>query len=244
MILCVDGQHTENENTLRRGNVQGADQPYLGELMMAVYRVSEKMRMPFGKDKNGWSITRLCAWYQCEFCPTIFRMQCRSESVTSSCGCKTRQARKEVLTGNTYRRTHFKCGTGAYETWLCMRAGCQQPGHIEYPRYGARGVKVCERWDSFENFLEDMGDRPDGFSIDRIDPNGDYSPENCRWADDKTQARNRRNNRLITIGDRTMTLIEWSEQPGAVGYKLIHNRLREGWSPEDAVFRRLQCQAS
>lgn len=211
---------------------------------MAVYRVSEKMRMAFGKDKNGWSITRLCAWYQCEFCPTIFRMQCRSESVTLSCGCKTRQARKEVLTGNTYRRKHFKCDTGAYQSWKCMKSRCQQPSHIEYERYGGRGIKVCKRWESFENFFADMGERPDGCSIDRIDPNGDYCPQNCRWADGKTQSRNRRHNRFITIGDRTMTQAEWSEQPGAAHYKTIHKRLKDGWSAIEAVFGRLQCQTS
>lgn len=211
---------------------------------MAVYRVSEQMRTAFGMDRNGWSITRLCAWYQCEFCPTIFWMQCRSESVTSSCGCKARESAKNILTGNTYRRTHLKCNTGAYQSWKCMKGRCQQPSHIEFHRYGARGIKVCDRWESFENFLADMGDRPKGCSIDRVDPNGDYCPENCRWADGKTQSRNRRNSKMLTIDDRTMCLSEWAEQPGAAHYKTIYKRLKDGWATSEAVFGRQKCQAN
>lgn len=83
-------------------------------------------------------------------------------------------------------------------SWSAMRKRCLDPSHDNYAHYGGVGVTVCERWSSFANFLVDMGERPEGMTLDRIDVDGNYNKENCRWATAKEQANNKRNNRVVT----------------------------------------------
>jgi hypothetical protein len=82
--------------------------------------------------------------------------------------------------------------TPTYGSWAAMKERCTRPQHRFWKHYGGRGIKVCKRWQKFENFLADMGVRPDGMTLDRINPEGNYTPKNCRWADRYTQRRNRR----------------------------------------------------
>ena len=106
---------------------------------------------------------------------------------------------------------------------------------INWENYGARGIKVCDRWLDFRNFIDDMGKAPSPkHSIDRIDVNGDYEPNNCRWATPKEQNNNKTNNKLLTYDGKTMNLTQWSERLG-IDRMLVGNRLRRGWSVEKAL---------
>ena len=120
-----------------------------------------------------------------------------------------------------------------YITWQRMKQRCQYQRAPDYPRYGGRGITVCERWQNFENFVADMGQRPGGMQLDRIDNNGHYTPENCRWATKKTNARNRSSNVTVTVDGITKTAIEWGEETG-LG-EVVSARIARGWSHERAV---------
>ncbi|MFW9594692.1 MAG: hypothetical protein ACMV1D_04270, partial [Macromonas sp.] len=125
--------------------------------------------------------------------------------------------------------------TKEYNTWSLMRKRCESEKCAEYHLYGGRGIYVCERWMNFENFLSDMGQAPSAkHSIDRIDFDGPYSPDNCRWADAKTQNRNRRITVFLTCNGVTKSVGEWSDVTG-LDYKLIHARIKRGLDPVDVL---------
>lgn len=132
-------------------------------------------------------------------------------------------------------KTHQMCGTPTYWSWLAMRVRCTYPGSRSYPDYGGRGIKVCERWaDSFENFYADMGLRPLRHTLSRRDNDGDYSPDNCAWADVYQQAKNKRSTIAIRIDGETMCLKDWCRRFG-LGYVMVYKRLQRGWALERAL---------
>jgi hypothetical protein len=109
-----------------------------------------------------------------------------------------------------------------------MLSRCTNPNNLAYERYGGRGITVCERWLKFENFLEDMGEPPDGLTIDRTDNDGNYCKDNCAWKTRLDQARNRRSSVKIFFNGLSMTLREWSEHLG-ISYSMLKGRRERGW---------------
>lgn len=121
-----------------------------------------------------------------------------------------------------------------YISWRGMFPRCYNPKASQYVYYGAKGIKVADRWRDYANFLSDMGERPEGMTLDRIDVNGDYAPGNCRWADGKTQSRNRRDRKYYTHNGQTLLLSDWATTLG-VPLHTLQTRLRAGW-PFEKVF--------
>lgn len=144
---------------------------------------------------------------------------------TQSCGC----IHKEVTT------KHNLCNTRLYSIWHKMIDRCKNSNNTYYHCYGGRGIKVCDEWKEFKNFYiwAIKNGYTDNLSIDRINNNDNYKPTNCRWADNKTQSRNRRTNKYITFNNETHCLIEWAEILN-IKYKTLNNRLLRGWEIERA----------
>lgn len=167
---------------------------------------------------------------------TIVDVGCLRKGTTKSCGCLRREQRGSGHPRFKHGATRGHAKSAEYETWQGVLKRCTNPRSKSYRYYGGRGITVCDRWlESFENFLADMGPRPAGKTLDRIDNNGSYCPENCRWATAKQQARNKGSNRLITWRGDTKTLVEWSEETG-FSYRLLKQRIRKlGWPIERAL---------
>lgn len=159
-----------------------------------------------------------------------------SKGVSKSCGCLNSELASER------RKTHGKTGTSIHNVWASMIQRCSDEQSPAFKNYGGRNISVCDRWMNFENFLSDMGDRPSGLSLERIDNDKGYSPENCRWATAKEQASNRRSNRVYEHNGESLTLMQWSERSG-IPYFTIRNRIDLlGWNIEKAVTRKVRLK--
>lgn len=145
-----------------------------------------------------------------------------------SCGCLGRERHLAAV------RTHGYTKTRTYRVWYGLKQRCNNPNAPNYRNYGARGITVCERWQTFENFLSDMCECPPGLTIERIDNNGNYGPENCRWATEIEQHRNTRRNINVTVNGVSRCVAEWACVSG-IPRHTIHYRLKKGWSPERAI---------
>ncbi len=139
---------------------------------------------------------------------------------TTSCGCA--------------RNKHGMSRSPTYKTWEDMIGRCLRPSSTHYARYGGRGITVCERWRSFSHFLEDMGEKPDGLTLERIDNDKGYFNDNCRWATRHEQARNRCDTRTLTCRGETMCLTDWAARLG-IHPTALEARLKNGWTIESAL---------
>ena len=145
-----------------------------------------------------------------------------------SCGC--------LFQPSVISTKHGMSRSTEFYIWSGILARCYNQNSAAYHRYGGRGIQVCDEWkESFEAFYKDMGDRPsNNHSVDRIDNDGDYSPENCRWATRQEQGRNTSSNRWFTYNGKRMILADWAKEVG-MPLARLHTRLKRGWTFEDAI---------
>ncbi len=167
---------------------------------------------------------------------------CLRRGRTKSCGCLCVERTRLVNSIHGFK------GTRVYRIWSGMWNRCRNDKSKDFPRYGGRGIKVCDRWNSFELFLEDMGEPDSNATIERKNNDLGYCKSNCVWASNITQARNRRSNVILTFNGETLCLSEWSERLG-VNKCLLSKRLSRGWSidatlstPVMTQFSRIQAE--
>lgn len=161
---------------------------------------------------------------------TAYAFQLKSRKRLQSCGCavKSRKPRPP----KAERVTDIP----EYRIWNGIMQRCHNPKRDNYPWYGGRGIRVCERWHDFRKFLEDIGARPSlQHTIDRIDSDGHYEPSNCRWATKDQQSSNTRRNVYVTLDGERMTLMQASDKVRVVSYTTALTRIRSGWDPHEAL---------
>ncbi len=188
-----------------------------------------------GIDSRGYSV------WKCECdCGTLrdFTSHSLKKGHTRSCGC----LRKDKFLERITRHGHAPSSGSSpeYNAWNNMLRRCNRENHPEYHLYGGRGIKVCERWTAFGNFLIDVGVRPSPrHSIHRIDNNLGYTPDNVKWATPSEQQNGRNNNNRISFNGKTQTLTQWAIETG-IHYVTLHYRLKRGWSVTKALTTPLQ----
>ena len=151
-----------------------------------------------------------------------------TNGLSTSCGCLFREMHTKH--GHAGTKKHM-----LYGIWTGLRQRCNNPETKDYYRYGGLGIKVCARWDSFASFLDDMASGfGRGLSIDRINTHGDYSPDNCRWATKREQARNRGDNLYLELNGVRRLMLDWPPIVG-VSYATLWQRKKAGWDDARAL---------
>lgn len=148
-----------------------------------------------------------------------------------------REKGRTAKTPINFRHGHSSNGkrTPTYIVWENMKARVNNPKNTYYSDYGGRGICIDPRWDNFKNFLEDMGERPEGMTLDRKDNSGNYCQINCRWATKLTQANNTRSNRFIEVDGIRLTTAQWAKKIGLTPMALYNRLNKHGWSERRAV---------
>jgi len=166
----------------------------------------------------------------------ICRCDCGAEKLVVACNLTSGLSRSCGCLHLDVISTHHDTNSTEYAAWLAMKDRCHSETCINFPLYGGRGIAVCDRWlHSYENFLADMGRKPTPeHSLDRIDTDGHYEPNNCRWATRLEQNNNKRSNRLLTLGDKTLTVSEWVAKLGLHKGCILY-RLNAGWPIVDVL---------
>lgn len=183
------------------------------------------VRKPYGVERHGDFICQCGVKFSCKLAHI-------KSGNTSSCGCYNKQPDAHAGIKHGYAKGPKR---NTYAIWAGMKDRCLNLNNPRYSSYGGRGITVCERWIKFEGFLEDMGEKPQGRSLDRVDNNRGYSKENCRWATPIEQQCNTRFNKRIEFNGEKLTLSQWSRRLGSTNDWFVGNRLKLGWTPEEAV---------
>lgn len=153
----------------------------------------------------------------------------------ASCGCFQKEWRASGNNSRTHGHGSYKKGVSpTYKSWQEMKARCTNEKHISYPNYGGRGIKVCKRWDLFENFLADMGEKPTGTSLDRKNNNTNYTKHNCHWATRLEQNNNRRQCRYIKYHGKELTIAQWCRELSIPYPRTYHRLVIQKLSPAKA----------
>lgn len=142
--------------------------------------------------------------------------------------------RPDLTERNKQNYTHKLSNTSTYTVWRQMKNRCLKKDNKDYERYGARGISICKDWLKFENFVYDMGERPAGLQLDRINNNGNYEKNNCRWVTPKENCNNRRSSRFIEYNGEIKTIIQWAKEFNICS-KVLMYRLKANW-PLEKVF--------
>ena len=161
---------------------------------------------------------------------------------TKSCGCYQRDITRELKKAKAFHITHGGSSEHLYGVWAAMKRRCEYPKDKRFKDYGGRGIKVCDRWkNDYATFKEDAikagyfeSEEYGACTLDRIDVNGDYCPENCRWVGMREQQNNRRNNNLVTYNGETKTVAQWARETG-INAGTLYSRIERGWSPAKAL---------
>ncbi len=162
----------------------------------------------------------------------IFLASNLKQGYTQSCGCLSKE---KLIKRATHGQTKGKKKSKIYRIWVSMIQRCTNPNDKGYEDYGGREITVCKRWLKFENFLEDMGEAPEGHQIDRENNDKGYYKKNCRWVTKQTQMRNKRDNNLIIYDGKNQCIAAWSEKIGIPYNTLWHRIVKLNWSPERAL---------
>lgn len=160
----------------------------------------------------------------------LFKCECGNEKVSWVGGVK----RGHIKSCGCLWRKHGMAKTKTWYSWLGMRRRCLDENYPRYKDWGGRGITVCDRWMTFQNFYNDMGERPEGKTLDRIENNLGYCKENCCWNSPKQQCNNRRSNHLLTYRNRTLNISQWAEKTG-IDPNTLKKRIYNGWDIKRAL---------
>ena len=164
--------------------------------------------------------------------------QCSCGRMVSIWGANLRNGNTKRCGGVGCRGTHHLTDTPEYYVWAQILQRCWNPNNCNYRRYGSRGIRVCKRWQKFDNFIADMGERPSSkHSIERKNNNGNYTPRNCKWATKREQVRNTRRNFVISAFGKTQCVSDWWRETG-ISIATLTYRIRKGIKPERALTKR------